>query len=205
MRQALILAATALVIGAASWAVQGPLPGDLAITQALQSALGAAPPWALALTKSAVLPLAGATLAVAAVLAWWQRGLRGALAVGIAYGLALASDKALRAALFVARPDPALVAVAEPSLSSGLPSTFGLIYGALFGVALLAKPHPHRKAWPARAIAASAIFIGSMARTALGGHWASQMVASLAAGLLVALAAMALSALIFSLIAGKRA
>lgn len=205
MRQALIMAAIALVIGAASWAAQGPLPGDLAITQALQSAFGTAPPWAFAVTQSAVLPLVGATLAVAAALAWWLRALHGALAVGIAYGLALLADKLLRAGIFVARPSDTLVAVAAPSSSSGLPSTFGLVYGALFGVAVLAGSQQGRRAWPVRAIAAGAIFIGSAARVVLGGHWTSQMIASLAARLLLAALAIRLSAWLLSLIAGKRA
>jgi membrane-associated phospholipid phosphatase len=205
MRQALILAAIALVIGAASWAAQGPLPGDLAITQALQSAFGEAPPWAFAVTQSAVLPLVGATLAVATALAWWLRGLHGALAVGIAYGLTLASDKALRAGIFVARPSDTLVAVAAPSSSSGLPSTFGLVYGALFGVAVLTGSQMGRRAWPVRAIAAGAILIGSAARVVLGGHWTSQMIASLALGMVLAALAIRLSAWLLSLIAGKRA
>ncbi|MCU0947442.1 MAG: hypothetical protein MUF47_04230 [Porphyrobacter sp.] len=184
MRALLVLAAITLLVGGAGWASGGALPGDVALTQGLQAALGSAPPWAFALTRSAVLPLAGATVVLAAMLGWWLRGVSGSAAVLVAYGLALAADKALRAVLFVPRPAEPLVAVAAPSASSGLPSTFGLVYGALFGLALQAD------ATSARMIAASAIITGAAARIVLGGHWPSQMIASLCAGALLALLAL---------------
>ena len=190
MRALLLLAAITLLTGAASWASGGALPGDVALTQGLQAALGSAPPWAFALTRSAVWPLAGATVVLAAMLGWWLRGVSGSAAVLAAYGLALAADQALRAVLFVPRPDPALVAVAAPSASSGLPSTFGLVYGALFGLALQADATSARTTLPARMIAASAIITGAAARIVLGGHWPSQMIASLCAGALLALLAL---------------
>jgi membrane-associated phospholipid phosphatase len=100
--------------------------------------------------------------------------------------------------LFVPRPFEPLVAVAAPSSSSGLPSTFGLVYGAVFGVALLAGAGAGASgAWaalPARFLAAAAITAGSAARVVLGGHWPSQMLASLALGGLLALAALMLTA-----------
>lgn len=190
MRATLLLAVIALLIGGASWASGGTLPGDVALTQGLQAMLGAAPPWAFALTRSAVLPLASATVMLAAMLGWWLRGISGGAAVLLGYGLALAADRVLRAVLFVPRPAEPLVAVAAPTASSGLPSTFGLVYGALFGVALLARASGARAALPARAVAAAAIIAGSTARVVLGGHWPSQMVASLSAGALLALLAL---------------
>ena len=190
MRALLVLAAITLLVGGAGWASGGALPGDVALTQGLQAALGSAPPWAFALTRSAVLPLAGATVVLAAMLGWWLRGVSGSAAVLVAYGLALAADKALRAVLFVPRPAEPLVAVAAPSASSGLPSTFGLVYGALFGLALQADATSARTTLPARMIAASAIITGAAARIVLGGHWPSQMIASLCAGALLALLAL---------------
>lgn len=121
MRAVVLLAASALLIGAASGAAQGPLPGDVAIARALQEVLGSAPSWAFTLTRSAVLPWAGVSVLAAAMLAWWVRGIGGSAAVFVSYGLALAADKALRAVLFVPRPAEPLVAVAAPSASSGLP------------------------------------------------------------------------------------
>lgn len=188
MRFAVLLAVLAAVVGAANAVLQGPLPGDVAITLALQSALGQAPAWAGWLTDTAKAPLLWGTLAVAAALAWRGSGWRGALAVPLAYAFAFAADLALRAVLFVPRPDPGWVAVAAPAASSGLPSTFGLVYGALFGAALLG-PRAARRARPARLAAAGLLFAGATARIVLGGHWPSQMLASVAFGLLLAIAA----------------
>lgn len=189
MRTASLLAAIACILGSASLLLQGPLPGDVAVTRALQRLLGAAPAWAGWLTTTAKAPLLWGAIAVAGWLAWRVQGLRGALAVPLAYAFAFGTDQALRAALFVPRPDAALVAVADPAGSSGLPSTFGLVYGAMLGAALLARGSA-RQHWPVRLIAAALLGAGLTARIVLGGHWPSQMIASAALGLLLALAAL---------------
>lgn len=193
MTIARFLAAIALLAGGAALALQGPLPGDAGLTLALQEVFGADPLWARWLTDTAKAPVLWATLALAGMLAWRIGGSRGALAVPLAYGLAFVTDKALRTVLFVPRPDPTMVAVAEPAASSGLPSTFGLVYGAIFGIALLA-PGPARRARPVRLAAAALLIAGAAARIVAGGHWGSQMVASLASGLLLALAATTITA-----------
>jgi membrane-associated phospholipid phosphatase len=190
IRPAFALALAAAAIGAANLALQGPLPGDVGVTRALQGLLGAEPAWATWLTGTAKAPLLWVTLLIAAVLAGWgasrsNRWERMA-AVPLAYGLAFVADKGLRAILFAPRPDAALVAVADPAASSGLPSTFGLVYGAMFGVALLARGDRR-----GRVIAGALLAAGLCARIVLGGHWPSQMLASAALGLLLALAAMA--------------
>lgn len=190
MRSAALLAVLAAVVGAAAVVLQGPLPGDVAVTLSLQSALGRAPGWAGWLTDTAKAPLVWGTLAVAALLAWRGSGWRGGLAVPLAYAFAFAADKALRAVLFVPRPDPDWVAVAALAASSGLPSTFGIVYGALFGTALL-YPRAARRTLPARLAAAGLLLAGATARIVLGGHWPSQMLASVAFGLLLAIAARA--------------
>lgn len=166
MRTASFLAAIAVTAGAASIVLQGPVPGDAALTAALQATLGTGGGWAGWLTATAKAPILWATIALAGGLAWRVAGWRAALAA-------------------------ALVAVAEPAASSGLPSTFGLVYGALFGVALLARGSA-RKARPARLIAGALLIAGIAARIVSGGHWPSQMLASSAFGLLLALAALAI-------------
>ena len=191
MRIAFGLVVIAVLFGGANFAAQGPLPGDVTVTQVLQDVLGADPRWAGWLTNTAKAPLLWGTLVVAAALAWRIAGLRGALAVPLADVLAFAADTGLRAVMFALRPDPTLVAVADPATSSGLPSTFGLVYGAMFGVALLAKAR-WRRGWPLRAVAGALLVIGPAARIVLGGHWTSQMLASTALGLVAALAALAI-------------
>lgn len=192
MKAAAVLAVIVALFGGASLALQGPLPGDAALTLGLQGLLGPRPAWAGWLTNTAKAPLLWGTLVLAGGLGWWSAGLRGAVGVPLAYGLAFMADKGLRAVLFVPRPDPASVAVADPAASSGLPSTFGLVYGAMFGAALLAGGS-QRPRIAAQCLAGVLLAGGATARIALGGHWASQMIASTALGLLLALAALAIT------------
>jgi hypothetical protein len=57
MKQALIVLIIAVVTGAASLIVAGHIPGDVCVTHALQSGLGANPEWTLFLTLTANAPL----------------------------------------------------------------------------------------------------------------------------------------------------
>lgn len=185
----LILTLLALAIGGACLAVQGPLPGDVGATRRLQSLFGNAPRWAEWLTDTAKPPMVIATLGVGAGLAWLAARWRSALSVPLAFGIAWLIDKGLRAVIFSPRPS-ALVAVASASSSSGLPSTFGLVYGSIFGVVVFAAASG-KSALGLRALALALIFAGAAARVVLGGHWSSQMVASVLLSLLAAAAASA--------------
>lgn len=129
-----------------------------------------------------------ATMVVGAGLVWLSAGWRSALSVPLAFGLAWLLDKALRAAIFAPRPSADLVAVASARSSSGLPSTFGLVYGSIFGVVVFAAA-TGRSANGLRALALALIIVGAAARVVLGGHWPSQMLASVLLGLLAAAAA----------------
>jgi membrane-associated phospholipid phosphatase len=156
----------------------------------LQSAFGASPRWAEWLTDTAKAPLVVATIVVGAGLAWLVASWRGALAVPLAFGLGWLIDKALRFVIFAPRPAPDLVEAASASGSSGLPSTFGLVYGSVFGAALFAAPNG-RIALAARALAIALIMAGAAARVVLGGHWTSQMLTSILFGFLAVKAAIA--------------
>lgn len=184
-RLALVLGLLVLICGAASLAMQGPVPGDIALTRALQSALGEAPAWASAMTHMAKAPWLWASMAAAIVLAGLAGGKLRAASPLLAYGFAWGVDKILRMLIFVPKPDSALVAVASASSSSGLPSTFGLVFGALFGAAFWMQGRGVRHQ---ALLALSALFmaVGGAARIVLGGHWLSQMVASFALGILLA-------------------
>lgn len=188
MRIAVTLALFALVLGATCLAVRGPLPGDVAVTLALQSAFGASPQWAEWLTDSAKPPLVVATMIFGAGLAWLVADWRGALAVPLAFGFSWLIDKASRALIFAPRPATDVVEVASASSSSGLPSTFGLVFGSVFGVVLMARA----KRWDTallQVVAALLIILGVVARVVLGGHWPSQMLVSILLGLAAAAAA----------------
>jgi membrane-associated phospholipid phosphatase len=183
-----ILTLLALAVGVASFAAQGPLPGDVDVTLALQSAFGPSPAWAEWLTETAKPPLLVLTLTVGAGLAWLAAGWRGGLALPLAFGLSWLIDKALRALIFAPRPAADVVEVASASGSSGLPSTFGLVFGSIFGIVLIARPKSRNIA-PLQIIAVILITLGAAARVVLGGHWPSQMLVSILLGLAAASAA----------------
>jgi len=183
-----ILILLSLALGVACFAAQGPLPGDVDVTLALQSAFGPAPAWAEWLTETAKPPLVVVTLIVGAGLAWLAAGWRGALTVALAFGLSWFIDKALRALIFAPRPAADVVEVASASGSSGLPSTFGLVFGSIFGIVLIARPKSRNTA-PLQIIAVILITLGAAARVVLGGHWPSQMLVSILLGLAAASAA----------------
>jgi membrane-associated phospholipid phosphatase len=182
------LAGIACLVGGASILAGGALPGDVAVTRGLQAILGAKPDWATFLTQTAKAPLLWGAVALAALMAGVRGWVAGALAVPLAYGLALLADLALRAVIHVPKPDAALVAVASASSASGLPSTFALVYASIFGVVVWQRattPVLAGLGWLAGAL----ILIGCSARIVLGGHWTSQMLASAALGLVLAFAA----------------
>lgn len=174
------------LLGGVCLIVQGPLPGDVLVTRALQSIFGNAPSWALFLTNTAKIPVLWGTLGVATLLAFVYGGWRSAITPAPALILAQMLDALLRGLLIAPRPTTDLVTVATPSMSSGLPSTFGLVYGALFGVAVCLTPNRNIWTVTASVFALFLIFAGVSARIVLGGHWSSQIVASLIIGLALA-------------------
>ena len=174
------------LLGGVCLIAQGPLPGDVQVTHALQAIFGNAPSWALLLTNTAKLPVLWGTLVVAILLAFVHGGGRSAITPAPALILAKMLDALLRGLLVAPRPTADLVAVATPSMSSGLPSTFGLVYGALFGVAVCLTPNRNIWTVTASALALFLIFSGVSARIVLAGHWASQIVASIFIGLALA-------------------
>ncbi len=168
-----------VLLGGANVAFQGPLPGDVAVTKLLQSMFGPEPVWANPITQSAKHPFVWAMLLLGCVLAWVRAGWRGPASVLIVFLLVKGLDFVLRAAIHTPKPIADFVAVASPSDSSGFPSTFGLVYGAIFGCVIFATP---KSGWPSTAtmvLSIAMIVIGAISRIVLGGHWTSQMMASL--------------------------
>jgi len=76
------------------------------------------------------------TLAIGTGMALNRNGWSGAGAISVIFICALSIDKVLCALIYVPRPTPDLVSVASLSTSSGFPSTFALVYGAIFGAIL---------------------------------------------------------------------
>ncbi len=181
MRIAILLLA-ALLIGVASFLTQGAVPGDVAFTAFLQSSAGENIHWSLWLTDTAKTPMLFVTMILAAALAFACGGVRAALSVPLVFALSWASDKVLRMLIVVPRPDADFVTVAAPSASRSLPSTFGLVYGALFGAALMAEgASPLQRA--VRVLVFLVLLAGFATRIIPGGHWPSQMLSSLLLGI----------------------
>lgn len=178
---------TGTLLGCMSLLAQGPLPGDVALTRALQSVFGSAPSWAIFLTDSAKLPGLWVVLGIAILLALAHGGWRSAIVPILALLLVRLLDTLLRMLLFVPRPTAELVPVVVIDTSSGLPSTFGLIYGALFGAAICAVPRHNIVAVIASTLAFLIVVSGVSARVVLGGHWASQAISSVFIGFAVAM------------------
>lgn len=167
-----------LALGVACLWSQGPLPGDLAVTRALQAGLGATPNWAEFVTATAKSPRVWLTLLLAAALAFLCGGWRGAAVPALAFAGVKILDALLRALAYAPKPSAELVSVASSSASSGFPSTFGLVYGALFGAVLFTTEGRRDVRIFAIAASVALLIVGASARIVLGGHWASQMLAS---------------------------
>lgn len=176
-----ILFAVGVAIGLTSWSVQGPLPGDLAATRAVQGLFGNRPPWAEQLTTSATDPWMWGVGIICALVAGFVRNGRAGVGIAIGFAVALAMDRLLRLFLYVPRPTAELVAVAKPSDTSGLPSTFGLVYGATVGVLMLIALGRKDSAGRILVVLLGVLLIaGALARVTMGGHWPSQLIASYA-------------------------
>ena len=170
---------TSLVLGAACLVAQGPLPGDVAVTRALQSLMGEAPAWAEFLTNTAKSPGVWLTLCLSVGLAYARAGWWSTAAPPLALLVAHLMNGFLRALIFAPKPSSELVSVATASAASGLPSTFALVYGGLFGAVVFAPGERNVVSTSAAILSAGFIAVGACARLVLGGHWASQVLASL--------------------------
>lgn len=187
-RPLLPLCAIGLLLGLLNWVMQGPVPGDALLTRSLQALFGHQPGWANIITKSATEPWMWAMTLAVAILLHILHGARMALAAPISFALAIAADGLLRFYLHSPRPLAALVAVAKPSPSSGLPSTYGLVTGATIGLLAIVALADRRGV--VRAIGWIAIgwmVAGWAARVTMGGHWTSQLLASYALSAIMAL------------------
>jgi membrane-associated phospholipid phosphatase len=120
-----------------------------------------------------------ALVLLACALAFVKGGRSAAMLPGVGYPAALLIDLGLRSLVHVPRPGADMVAIAKLADGSGLPSTFALVVGCVLGVVVTVQGHgtPVGKAitWSATAL----IVTGCGARLVLGGHWLSQIVASL--------------------------
>lgn len=192
----LFLLALVLGLGSANWGLQGPLPFDVPVTRLLQQFIDAQADWIAWLSQTAGWPLIVVSTLVAALFAASLARLAGAAALIGGVIVAMASERLLRLMIHAPRPSADMVEVAKASASSGLPSTFAMFYGAACGgLILLAHRKSGREAMAVRVGAWALLVIGCAGRVAAGGHWTSQVIASVGLGALAAILAVQLAGL----------
>lgn len=175
-----------VVLGLLNWMMQGPVPGDILLTRGLQAVVGHQPDWAAIMTKGGTKPWVWAVTALVGMALYALRGARMALVAPLSFALAVAADGILRYFVYSPRPLAALVAVAKPSSTSGLPSTYGLVTGSTIGLLAMVTLADQRAAvrtigW----IAVAWLLAGWAARVTMGGHWTSQLLASYALSMMM--------------------
>lgn len=175
---AVLLLVVGVALGSACVVAHGPLPGDVGVTKLLQSTFGTEPFWADPITQSAKHPWVWLTLAIGIGLSCLRSSWRGPVVIGCAFAAVKLLDLIMRASLYAPKPISDLVAVASPSDSSGFPSTFGLVFAAIFGGVLLTAGKPGKLSTVIAIIAGFMVVIGAASRIVLGGHWTSQILAS---------------------------
>ncbi|WP_054136299.1 phosphatase PAP2 family protein [Blastomonas sp. AAP25] len=186
----LVLLMIVVVLGGMGVWLQGPLPLDIEATRQLQRLIDPRSAWIEWLSLTAGWPMIVASTLLAGLFAASLARLPGAAALIIGVGIAMATERLARLALYVPRPSADIVEVASASASSGLPSTFAIFHGAACGgLILLTWGTRGREAMAVRLGAAVLLLAGCIGRVAAGGHWTSQVLASAALGALAAILA----------------
>lgn len=177
---------------------------DVYITRCLQELFEDRTRWAEHLTQLAKWPYLLIPTLLALVLTQLRFGVRYLPVIPVSLILCLGLDYILKLFVYVDKPDSELVYVSHISLSSGWLSTFGMVFGSLFGLFLLPvkksksedREHGQFKSHSAfgstgllseRLIMLFSAFVlvaGLMARIVLGGHWPTQVLSSVLFGIL---------------------
>ena len=196
----LVLAAiaTAMLVGAR---FAPSFPGDVELAQLIQRV---APPgdWGRAVTRAAYVPWVYGVLAVSAIAALRVAGWRGAAAMAVTFFAMMHAEPYIKN--HIARPRPAAELVAGGSAtpmmsmtmsaqaapSYGMPSGWGLLFGASTGLlGVLAWRNARGTVRAAYTIGCGIVLLaGVIARVSLGQHWPSDVIAGYLLAITVGLA-----------------
>ncbi len=164
-------------------------PGDLLITQLIQSTVPNIMGWADFLSKFAVFPWYFILMSISLISTWaLTTNIRATLLSLISFGGILGIDQLLRLFIYVPRPSSDLIHVSNFLSGSSLPSSSALIYSATFGYLIMLIIAKKCKSTLFvkldiifRIVVLIAVFI---ARIILGAHWPSDLVISYIIGFL---------------------
>jgi undecaprenyl-diphosphatase len=196
----LVLAAiaTAMLVGARFTPY---FPGDVELAQFIQRI---APPgeWARAVTRAAYVPWVYGVLAVSAIAALRVAGWRGAAAMAVTFFAMMHAEPYIKNHIARPRPSADLVAggsvapmvsmtmSAQAAPSYGMPSGWGLLFGASAGLlGVLAWRNARGTVRAAYTIGCGIVLLaGVIARVSLGQHWPSDVIAGYLLAITIGLA-----------------
>ena len=152
--------------------------GDVAVTRAIQSVASNPERWATPVSRLAPAPGKYFVMAIVLTASFFIGGWRGlALLVGFLL-LEQYGAESTKAIFKRPRPSPELITTFGKFTGYTFPSTtitfFSVTFGALGILAMVRKNAPMRV--PVMAISFFMVFLGAIARVALGAHWPSDVV-----------------------------
>ena len=178
----LVLAALATVVLAAAISFTPFLPGDVAVARAVQSLSPHPEWWARPISDLAPAPGKYVVMAVVVTAAFFIGGWRGLVLLGGFLLLEQYGAEYTKAWFRRPRPSPNLIAVVGSPTGYTFPSTtmtfLSVTFGSLGLIALVNRKAPNR--WPIIIGCFALVAAGGVARVALGAHWPSDVIATVA-------------------------
>jgi membrane-associated phospholipid phosphatase len=179
----LLFIALFLTVAAGKWT---SFPGDLTLTQLVQSITPASTVWAERISSTAKSPWSMVLLAVTVGISWTVAGRCAALLALASFGGMWVLGKWLGPVIGRPRPSPALVRVAEQLSGFSFPSVFALTYASTVGflAILLAVKTTGAARMAVMIVCCLLLLVGWAARISLAAHWPSDVALSCLIGVL---------------------